>query len=377
MLKRTHRRIFIEAVVAFVVIGVLMLAMLPSFFRAQGGARVAQALGDLAAIAQAMEAYNMASETMHIAAYHDDEKKTPVMLGYERSVFPFSGSHEIPPHTFTTNPLSEYLSPLPTPPQSMRPAETRRVAEGGFIEMITEQKMMEGQYDVGLYYPTGFAFSFLDYQTSQFIEPQARYTGIFYGPRLDPLFYTVETDGSHSSRGYYVRYDPTNGTNSHGYTVYYSAPAQSAYKTAFRFEDAIPHYPKFQKDRSSWLASYRKFDELRGERMYNFKKTLAAFEQIAQTKDDQEFAEYVSDYINWQDFSHECMKYKMKNLIDENGSVLGFETVEQLESYAEFQRSIWPSEWEVGFPIRISQRRNFFYFSDELLDQLREKEKQP
>jgi type II secretory pathway pseudopilin PulG len=385
MNNRSKRFYWIEAIVATLVIVVLVLVMLPRFFRAQGGARVAKAMQDLATIANAMEAYNLSSDFTHLTFYRDKPGDAPFIQGYKRSVLPFSDYQQIFSHQFSTDILSEYLHDIPTPQPSFRTYSTHGYAREGYQTTVTEQKMMDSQYDVGLMYPRAIRNNLgehIGFSLLQMLNLDKRYAGIYYGPRLDPIFDTHTTDGRFLIHGYYVQYNPTNGINSHGFTLYYSEPAKSVYKTAFRFEDAIPNYPKYPKDRSSWKDAYLKFDELRGARMNSLSKPLTAFKQTINTQDEREFAEYVNDALMWQKFHHECSRYKYKNLVEGNDFVsrtpVGFTSVDSLRKYAEFQELIWPFDWEVEFPIRITERKeDIYYFSDELLNQLRQESKQP
>ncbi|MBI1388617.1 MAG: hypothetical protein GC154_09240 [bacterium] len=237
--KMKPRRV-VEAVVVLFVLGLLFAVSLPQFMNAQVSARAARSLKDLAAIAQAMEAYNLDSpKTTRLQFVFIPSDSTPESWRLSGNSFTYTintgmsiGSSQAYIQSASFTP---YLTEIPEPPayyampQKIELAGRYYVADYGWRSQDYQMKFKAG---FSMQIPGG-PLNQPDWLRLEAKEPRP-YVGIGWGPCLDARILHLDETIAHTNRRlsetdhphYWVSYDPTNGIWSHGFAIHQSPPGK-------------------------------------------------------------------------------------------------------------------------------------------------------
>lgn len=348
MSRRSHRHIYIEATVAFIVLAILLLVMVPRFYRSQISARAARAIQDMAAISQEMEAYNLISDTERIHTFIKPGSSSAHILADVRSVRPLEHrmldqySIKKMPHE-TLDDAAQLV-----PPQTYYSDENEDTDSVYSILMNDLTPRLKDAYlGAGNPLPPQSVSRFFQ----QSVEPNA-YAGVYHGPcfRSKNIVQTFSVNGKLTTVSQtsltepypFDMYNPTNGVVSHGYTVYRSEPSKAVKPLRPNFQYSIPNYRNRNTVQKGWFESYIAFEELmQNHTMYD---SIKEFSSQSQTESDREFANYLEEHVKWYLFSENCAFHIVRTPLD-------IDQQEDMEKYIQFQKKIWPFEWQPKFPV--------------------------
>jgi type II secretory pathway pseudopilin PulG len=250
-MKRKH---IVEIAAALLIVAILFAVMVPQFIKAQQLTYVSRALRDMAAISQAMQAYNL--DQASDAPAHRLQK---ALINNENHFYPNSPLHRI--YTYNTDwKLTEDETFMRLPFRSTKETELLSPTYN-----VDEKPPLKGNYRFrdGDYYAVYFVasapaiqmnkllipISSIEYawRTQTFIKEKnsSAFVGYCRGPHyglpkansqnpqvihdLDHWYQVTQSDVTKKVWGVTtfiddeVEYSPTNGVESHGYVVYRSA----------------------------------------------------------------------------------------------------------------------------------------------------------